>query len=257
MPELPTVEAIEYRRELPTGTTKPCVFLCESPTGDTEEYVTKMRHGVRQFGLAYECIAFHLAVHFGIDCPPAALVRLSLDLAVAQKQDPALCDRIIRSVGLNFGSAFLPGYATWLPSRRVSAGFRKQAAEIIAFDALVDNADRRIDKPNLLTGPLRTVVIDHELIFSFLRLVGNAGPWFQRLHFLLRHPLYEGLKGQELNLAGFHERLAALTDETIDDICLSVPAEFDLEQRDRISDYLKTVRSEADTFIRGIEEVLR
>src|SRR4051812_31626905 len=195
MPELPIVHAIEYRRELPSGTTRPCVFLCESPEGDTEEYVTKMRHDVRDSGLAFEYIAFHLACHFQIDCPPAALVQIPLDLATAQKRNPDLRDRIIRSVGLNFGSIFLPGYSTWLPSQRLAAGFRQQAVEIIASDALIDNADRRREKPNLLVSPLRTVVIDHELSFSFLRLIGNLGPWFQRLQFLIHLPLYDGIRG--------------------------------------------------------------
>jgi hypothetical protein len=104
---------------------------------------------------------------------------------------------------------------------------------------------------------LRIIVIDHELSFSFLRLIGSLGPWFQRLRFLTNHPLYDGVRGKELTLASFRDRLLALNDSIIDDICFSVPAEFNFENRDRIADYLKTVRSEADSFIRGIEEVLR
>ncbi|MFL6192910.1 MAG: HipA family kinase [Thermoanaerobaculia bacterium] len=257
MPELPQVSAVEFRRELTTGTTRPCVFLCESDNDREEEYVTKMRHDVRDSGLGFECIAFHLATYFGIDCPPAALVHLSLDLAVAQRRNQDVCDRITRNVGLNFGSTFLPGYNAWLQSHRLPSGLHPQAVNIVAFDALIDNADRRKAKPNLLVNPSRLVVIDHELSFSFLRLVGNRGPWFQRLQFLLDHPLYEELRGRDLDLREFRERLIALDDVLIDDICFSVPREFAFDHSGRIAADLKETRSDADGLLRGIQEVLR
>src|SRR5271170_7543722 len=105
MPSFPRLEAVEFRRELDTGATKPCIFACEDEFGNSSDHVTKFRSEVRgTCGLAFEYVAARLAYHFEIPIPEPALIVLGLDLAVTQKHNTAIRDKIIRNVGLNFGT---------------------------------------------------------------------------------------------------------------------------------------------------------
>lgn len=126
---------------------------------------------------------------------------------------------------------------------------------MFAFDALIDNTDRRVVKPNLLTGSDDLFVIDHELAFGFLRLVAQPPLWRDRLRFLREHPLFECLRGRHLDLAFFSDRLEQLTDEIIDSICNDVPPMFGREHLPAIANYLRGVRDGAAGFLTGIVEV--
>jgi hypothetical protein len=253
---LPLVTAIRYVDDMPTGTTKPCVVTCSSADGTTDDYVMKMRSEVRASGLTFEYIAACLAQRLGIEIPDPVLIDLSFDIALAQSHDQELCDRLTRSVGLNFGTRYLPGLTTWMPDKRVPMNIAQFAAEVIAFDALIDNPDRRRAKPNVLVGSNRVVVIDHEVAFGFLRLIAQPSSWIERLLFLRDHPFYAGLRGHMPSLEPFSERLRALRESEIDAICNSVPREFPREHSARISEHLKLVRADRDRFIHAIEEVL-
>lgn len=253
---LPRVTAVRYVDEMLNGTTRPCLVTCSQPDGSKDDYVMKMRADVRASGLAFEYIAACLALRLQIEIPSPVLIDLPFDVALAQAHDPALCDRLIRSVGLNFGTRYLTGLTDWAPDKRVNMNIAQKASDVIAFDALIDNADRRRNKPNVLVGSDRVVVIDHEVAFGFLRLIIKPTTWVERLLFLREHPFFNGIRGHLQNLAGFKERLLALQESEIDAICGSVPHEFQREHCGRIAEHLKEVRSDVDRFIRGIEEVL-
>ena len=254
---LPLVTAGRYVDELPSGATRPCIVMCTLPDGSSDEYVMKMRSEVRDSGLTFEYIAACLAQKLGIEIPDPVVINLPFDVALAQSHNPEIRDRLIRSVGLNFGTRYLTGLTTWAPDRRVPMNIAQRAAELIAFDGLIDNADRRRAKPNVLVGSNRVIAIDHELAFGFLRLIVTPSNWLERLLFLRDHPFYEGLRGRMPSLAAFQERLLDLGDDEIDEICESVPHEFPLEHRARIAEHLKSVKTDADRFIQGIEVVLR
>lgn len=77
-----TITALEVRRELPRGKTKPLVCLCEGPDNDTDEFVVKFRSRVTNdlAGLAAEYIAARLAACLGIPQPQFAIVDISAEL---------------------------------------------------------------------------------------------------------------------------------------------------------------------------------
>jgi hypothetical protein len=56
---LPRVTATAFQRELSSGTTKPCLLLCNADDGSNSEYVTKFRSTVRnqEAGLCFESFA--------------------------------------------------------------------------------------------------------------------------------------------------------------------------------------------------------
>ncbi len=56
-----------------------------------------------------------------------------------------------------------------------------QAAHIFAFDALIQNPDRRYSNQNLLTRGNNIFVYDHELAFSFLEaILPLRHPWLSK-----------------------------------------------------------------------------
>jgi hypothetical protein len=171
---LPKLDAVEFRKVLGSGTTKPCVFQCEDSTGrPAGEYATKLRGNVRskEIGLQYEFIAWQLADYFGIAAPPAALVTIEDALAEAI-QDEEVHASVKGSIGLNFGTEFLVGFNTWVAGDSIPSSLLTTAAEIVAFDAVIENTDRRREKANLLFKGDALFVFDHELAFSFVQLIG-------------------------------------------------------------------------------------
>ena len=69
---------------------------------------------------------------------------------------------------LNFGSVKIAGdtdisrFATLTPQQL------QQAAKIFVFDVMIQNADRRFEKPNMFFAKGNIHIIDHELAFGFL-----------------------------------------------------------------------------------------
>lgn len=115
MSALSKLVAVQFEKELKTGTTKPCVFQCEDSNGKPSgEYVTKLRAGVRgnEIGLQCEFIAWQLAEYFGIPHLPAALISLDEQFAdaignamfanVTVAYDSRSAERVpVKIVGLN------------------------------------------------------------------------------------------------------------------------------------------------------------
>lgn len=136
---------------------------------------------------------------------------------------------------------------------------RQVAAEILAFDVLIDNADRRQEKPNILYKGDELLVIDHETTFAFTRLLGPApGEWnADRLQFIYNHPFYPGLRRQPLDLGRFSSSLGRITDEDIEAICAIVPADFGTEHLERITEHLASARDQVGPMIDSIRRVMQ
>src|SRR5208283_3894843 len=111
----------------------------------------------------------------------------------------------------------------WLgpPGRNPVGAQRDQAADVFAFDTLIQNPDRRAVNPNLWARSDRLGVYDHEQAFSFLSVPiigGTPKPWVAASHgngfrFLEQHVFYRNLRGGRLDLGPFKEKLGALTDK--------------------------------------------
>lgn len=153
----------------------------------------------------------------------------SIDLPVyftfeAVIAEPELVKLVQGSPGSNFGSVHLgAGFTTWPPGRNPIGAQRDQAAEVFAFDTLIQNADRRAVNPNLWARSDKLGVYDHEQAFSFLSLPiigGVPKPWTAAsqgngFRFLEQHVFYGNLRGGRLNLGPFKEKLGALSDKRI------------------------------------------
>src|SRR5437660_11266049 len=124
---------------------------------------------------AAELFTALLADDLGLQVPQAAIVNVPVGFeTIFPEKD--LVNLMKGSPGLNFGSVHLgAGFTTWPPGRNPVGAQRDQAADIFAFDTLIQNEDRRAVNPNLWARSDKLGVYDHEQAFSFLFLLIIGG----------------------------------------------------------------------------------
>jgi hypothetical protein len=260
VPHIPIVRAVAFHQELATGSTGPCILSCEDMDGEPAgEYVVKFRTKVRggPTGLLFECVAAQLAIRLGLHTPSPAIVLLDPALADATP-DQRVSGKIRENLGVNYGCCFLAGYNTWYVDGPVPLSLRQAACEIMAFDALIDNGDRRREKPNLLWKGEEIFVIDHELAFSFVRLIGDTpAPFdYHSLGFLRKHPLYAGLRRRPIDLGRMTGELQSLDETTLNLLFDAAPAEFGRAYQERIVAWLMSAAGRTQLLVESLGRML-
>jgi hypothetical protein len=145
------------------GYSRPARLTCRRANSQQIEVFIKFAGGVRDhyFGLCAEVLCSSIARHLGFWTPDPYIVNLSPEFLAGAPEDAK--DLICRSLGLNFGTVAVgSGYGVMPTEPRLPHDLRKIAAEIFAFDILIQNFDRKWDNPNLLWNRKRIVLIDHE-----------------------------------------------------------------------------------------------
>src|SRR5690606_14983534 len=126
---------------------------------DLGTYVMKLRGaGQGRKALVAEVIVAALARAAGFLVPDLVLVELDRRLGPAEP-DQEIQDLLRASVGVNLGVDYLPGAIGFEPA--VEPVPPETAAEVVWFDAFVQNVDRSWRNPNLLLWHQRMYVIDH------------------------------------------------------------------------------------------------
>ena len=268
---LEQVTAVRFDRRMGSGKTWPCLLSCLKADGEEVEVIAKFSVGPeRQVGgLIAEAIAAMLAADLDLPVPEPLLVEFDTEFVELIKlRDADLANRASRSVPVAFGSSKLPPGFTSLPrDKGIPQTLRAQAAEIFAFDALIQNPDRRISNPNLWAKSERIGVYDHEQAFSFLALPiigGSPGPWAAARHpeafrFLEQHVFYASLRGGRLDLGPFQQKLSSLTEERLRASLAAVPLEW-LSKSDfhlRVFSYLMEARQQGEDMVHFLQHVLR
>ncbi len=251
-----------------TGRNHPLLLGCEDAGGKLFEVVVKFRgREMTEKAQIAELVAAQLADDLGLQTPQVAVVNVPIGFeAVIPERE--LVKLVKGSPGLNFGSVHVgAGFTTWLPGRSPHGAQRDQAADVFAFDTLVQNPDRRAITPNLWVRSDRIGVFDHEQAFSFLGLPilgGAPKPWIVAKHgnsfrFLEQHIFYSGLRGGRLSLGPFQEKLGALTDAQIRGYIDVAPAKW-RNQGDfckGIMEYLREARQQREGLVNFIKHILR
>lgn len=138
---------------------------------------------------------------------------------------------------------------------------RPAASEIFAFDALIQNADRRQVNPNLLTNGEEVFLCDHEQAFSFLAgVIGWQPPWAGHgTEFLRNHVFFQQLKGIAHNWDRLRGALGALTDTRLGEYLGAVPNEWRSNNTaaDQIVKYLEDARQNRDALFAVITHLLK
>lgn len=260
---VPIAKATTFIKSLPSGRTRPCLMICEDESGTRHEVVVKLRYGPESTtrGLICELSASLLAVDLDLSVPSPFLVEIDSDFYKAIS-DATLAARFRDSRGLNFGSQYLsPGFSTWPQDKSIPQSMIQDAAEIFAFDILIQNPDRRKDKPNLLRRGDELYIVDHEMAFSFLRaLEPDKHPWLGLgMDYIKDHVFYRELKGKDLSLDRMQGALEAIHDWRLDMLARSMPTDWQPENDDtmsRIREYIGKARDNNVLLFKKIREVL-
>src|SRR5690606_15432338 len=108
------------------------------------------------------------------------------------------------SLGYNFGNHYMKeGYQALVRGQKIPADLIDRLKDVFAFDVLISNSDRRIEKPNLLTNGRQELSFDNEFAFSFtlwLTVLRNKEPWLiknQEMAWIGQNYCYDLLKGKK------------------------------------------------------------
>lgn len=259
---LPRLKVVSIIKLLSSGRTKPCLVLAQDEDGVECEVVVKWRSGpeTKDTGGICELISSLLADDFDLPAPKAMLVEVEPDFHRAVPW-PEIAKIVKASTGPNFTTAFLPSMTTWPAGRPVASSLRTRALEIFAFDALIENPDRRIDKPNILWSGEDLRLCDHEQAFSFLHgVIGWRPAWSGKgIEFLRNHVFYVQLKGQTFDWSRLTGALEAVSDKRLKEYALAVPAEWQIgnSATSQILDYLKDARKNRAALFAAIDQILK
>ena len=246
----PKVTATRFTGQVSSGRTKPCIIFGETDEHEEVELVVKFASGCEFRGLICELIASLLADDLGLPVPEAFLVETSEDFARTVPIQEAAAN-IRKSCGLNFGSRKLGAqFSTWPVNRPIPLGLRPVAAEVLAFDGLIQNPDRRWNNPNCLVRGEELAIYDHDLAFSFLSaVIGGKQPWEAGgLDFLAsnqnRHVFYNGLKGTPVNLERLSGAFENIDQKRLAEYLSAVPEQWQdgTDGAQRIIAYIEKLR---------------
>jgi len=140
----------------------------------------------------------------------------------------------------------------------------KIAQNIFAFDLLIQNNDRRYEKPNMLTDGNDLIMLDHELAFGFhlvpAFLRTNNDPWRfnqQDMAWINIHCLLRRLRGKVYELDFFGEKMANLDVDFWNKAERLIPREwFDKEIFDTIKTHVNSIVEHRQEFIENIKFLL-
>jgi hypothetical protein len=230
---IPVVSARTFHRSFSHGRTAPSLIEAVDAQGCLHEVVLKIfSAGERgKEAATSELICSRLGTRLGLKAPQPFIVELPEGFFQVV-QDTNARPRFEAATGQHFGSAYLAGAPTVAAGREIPAGKRSAAASVFAFDCLVQNPDRREEKPNLLEAGSGYWLIDHDMALAFLgeALIGGPiFPWHPRalgnpaFSYLRRHLLHRSLQGSADHVEEFEARLASVTRDELAAMVEEVP----------------------------------
>lgn len=162
---LDRVIASRFERVASKGRTWPCILTCERVGGDGTdiEVIAKFsaRCDQKERSLVVEALAAMLAADLELPVPEPFLVEVD-DVFISSIPDKEIQEHIKASNRIAFGSARLPdSFVSW-PGTQVPEFLTDTAAEILIFDAIIRNSDRRAENPNCLYSGTEFGIFDHE-----------------------------------------------------------------------------------------------
>lgn len=127
---------------------------------------------------AFELIGAWMAMELELPVVEPALVNLSPEFIDTVREGKRAAQQ---SQGLNFGSKYQPGF-TSVSSALIPPNekFVETMKLIYVFDLFIANSDRGHQRPNVQFNGSNLLIFDHELAFSFLRIIPslrNKTPW--------------------------------------------------------------------------------
>lgn len=174
-----TVDARIFVRFLSSGRTQPALCVCEGADAARIDVVVKRadRCDAGSASLAREAIAACLAGDLGLPVSEPLWVNVPAGLI----PDEGGRGEDSQGDSIAFGSTHVGHqFSTWPAGQPIGNGEQQIAAEVLIFDAVIQNYDRRPTNPNCLVRGVDIRLIDHEATFIYGRdagVIGWLAPW--------------------------------------------------------------------------------
>lgn len=241
-------------------------MFASTVAGDEVEVVTKFKASCdrRETSLAAEAIAAMLALDLGLPMPKPYLVEIEAEFATTIT-DPGVRVKAMASLGANFGTERIPSGFYVLPKHKaLPEVLRETALEVLAFDTLINNPDRRLGNPNFVTNGRALFIFDHELAFMTRGIIDWKPPWEPfsvEFPVLLKpdstHIFAAEFKGKPVNLDRFRGAFQAIADERIGDYRAALPPDWVNDDVDQMLEYVRQLKNNLARATQNIEEALR
>jgi hypothetical protein len=261
---LDLVSAVRFDRRMSSGKSWPCLLVCERSSGEEVEVIAKFSAGFERNvgGLVAEAIAAMLAADLNIPVPEPLLVRVEDDfIELVRQLDAPLATKMANSPRVAFGSLKLPpGFMIHVPDLVLKHERLTQAAEIFAFDALIQNSDRRPDNPNCLSKGHDFAAIDHELAFMTEGVLFWQPPWvtgsLESYKTSNRHLFFSALKGKRVDFSSFQRGWLNISDQRLSEYKSAIPPEWSSANNVALS-ATNLIREIRDNIIPALAEIRR
>lgn len=228
------------------------------------EYAVKLNASERMTIQArmFELIAAFMAIEIDLNVVEPVIIEITEEFVdlVKGKEYFLKCNK---SIGYNYGSTFVKGYLIVDNNIGLSDRQKEQAQNIIAFDTLIGNVDRNAQKPNMITNGDNIILLDHELAFSFIRVLSflkNKTPWVlneEDQTIMIKHCLYSRVKGCVDKLDEFGEKMTRFDEEFWENVRSNIPDEwYSHDEFIEIKTHVNSMIENRDEFIKNIKHIL-
>lgn len=259
---LRNLEAVQYIRKIGSGKTEPAIIVGETAEGEAIEVVAKLASACERKGnaLANEVIGACLAYSLGLPIPEPFILSISPEWKATLPLEYA--SKVTAGDTLAFGSKLVwPQWPTWTQGHLISEKMTQTAAGIFAFDAFVDNVDRRQDNSNCLVSGDELRIFDHELAWPPALLFAKK-PWvldgLSSISQPGNHIFRQDLRARPIDTKAIRDVWAGLQDSDISAYGAAVPAEWkDAAFVDGVLQQIRDVRDNIDGCMTEFERVLK
>ena len=258
---LPIVEALGPIKEFDSGANKPLLIIGVDENGTKGDYVVKFRGAERMSNEAFmrELLAAFIAMQMEIPVVNPAIVNISHDFVDLLKGNSAW-QYANASIGYNYSSEYLKDYLIMPVNQVLNNHQLNYAQTIFAFDILIQNSDRRVEKPNMLTNGNEIIILDHELAFGFIfDIIKDTNPWIIKqkdLEWIRLHCLLPKIKHKDFGFDEFSKRLNNLDENFWNTAWSLIPENWRFDQFNIIKNHFIAISENRDSFILELKKLM-
>ncbi len=179
------LEAAQYSSDMQKGVTRAKLVSAIDTHGKLKDVVLKLNKpnaiagGAHRIGTssASELICAMIARKLDLNVQDYAIVNVTQDFAeTTRKINHQIGNLFLNNIGEHFGSIYDESLMDWKPTfDNHSQEVIKQLEDILTFDVVIMNPDRRKGNPNLMYNANRLVPIDHSL--AFINILSPQGDY--------------------------------------------------------------------------------
>lgn len=263
---LPSIEALSAFDIFDKGTTAPlAVWGVDTDTGERGQYVVKLKRSDRMTttSSAFELIGAWMAMELELPFVEPALVNISAEFVETAMKGRDGYRTSLQSQGINFGSKYQAGF-TNIPEASFSLpdDLVETLKLIFVFDMFIANTDRGHQRPNVQYNGSNLLIFDHELAFSFLRILPflrNNIPWILNeadRDLYQKHIFYKILKELKPDLTLQVNMLERYNNDFWNKVYATLPQEWIDDQVLEIQPYLTSIVENRTYFAQSLNKTL-